>query len=297
MGGCVNCHAVRNNDGLLAGGQIGPDLTWAIRTRGQEYTRDHIVNARTHVVDSIMPTFKDYNDAELDSLVMFMETLTYKLPDESEGQKLYAAYCVSCHGEDLNGRGVVSGMLDPYPRDFSKAQFILAYEERFKDSILNGVAGTDMPAWKNILSEEKVETLVEFIKEKTLESAPENYKRIDVTLPKIGDTERLDYKDKGKLIEAGDAEKGYEAFQKNCTSCHGKLANGKGPNAYNLEHPLPRNLISKEFLNQAAVSDERLYQSILLGVAGAPMPAHDFLSDQTILNIIAFIRANTEEAE
>ena len=86
-------------------------------------------------------------------------------------------------------------------------------------------------------------------------------------------------------------------IEQHCTSCHGKLANGKGPNAYDLKHPLPRNLISKEFMNQAAVSDERLYQSILLGVAGTPMPAHDHLKDQTILDIIAFIRANTEEAE
>jgi hypothetical protein len=45
------------------------------------------------------------------------------------------------------------------------------------------------------------------------------------------------------------------------------------------------------------VSDERLYQSILLGVAGAPMPAHDHLTDQTILDLIAFIRSNTKDAE
>ena len=120
---------------------------------------------------------------------------------------------------------------------------------------------------------------------------------MEVELPKAGDPERLDYKRQGLVLLAGDPEKGYEAFQKFCTSCHGKLANGKGPNAYALEHPLPRNLINKEFLNQVGLSDERLYQSILLGVAGTPMPSHDHLKDQTILDIIAFIRANTEEAK
>jgi mono/diheme cytochrome c family protein len=296
-GGCINCHAFRNEDGVLAGGQIGPELTWAIRIRGREYVKEHIVNARSHVADSIMPTFRDYNDAELESLLMFMETLTYTFPDRSDGQVLYEAYCVSCHGEDLDGRGPVSPMLDPLPRDFSKYQFVMAYEQRFKDSILNGVKGTDMPAWKNILSEEKVESLIGFIKEKSLKDAPANFVRMDVRLPKIGDPERLDYKGRGLVIEAGDPERGYEAFQKHCASCHGKLANGKGPNAYDLEHPLPRNLISKTFLNQAAVTDERLYQSILLGVAGAPMPSHDHLRDQTIVDIIAFIRANTAETE
>lgn len=296
-GGCVNCHAFRSSDGQLAGGNIGPELTWTMRNRGKKYVKEHIVNSRIHAPDSIMPTFKDYNDAELESLVAFLSTFDYTVDKASEGQRLYDAYCLSCHGEDLNGQGKVSAMLDPYPRDFSNYQFVISYEERFKNSIRNGVAGTAMPAWKNVLGDEEIEMLVEFIKKKTLANAPQNFKRMDVKLPKIGDPERLDYKGKGALIEAGDPEHGYVAFQSNCASCHGKLANGKGPNAYALEHPLPRNLINKEFLNQTAVSDERLYQSILLGVAGAPMPSHDFLKDQTIMDIIAFIRSNTKDAE
>ena len=49
-------------------------------------------------------------------------------------------------------------------------------------------------------------------------------------------------------------------------------------------------------MNQPYMTDERLYQSILLGVPGTSMPAHDDrLSDQTILDIIAFIRSNTSE--
>jgi mono/diheme cytochrome c family protein len=295
-GGCINCHAIRTSDGVLAGGDIGPELTWSMRSRGRTYVKEHIVNSRSHVADSIMPTFKDYNDAELESLVSYLSTLDYKL-GESDGRKLYDTYCVSCHGEDLNGRGKTAAMLDPLPRDFSKSQFIASYEDRFKDSIRDGVKGTSMPAWKTIMSDEQIEALIEFIKEKSLADAPQNFVRLEVKLPKVGDPERRDHKGKGLLIEPGDPEKGYEAFQRACTSCHGKLANGKGPNAYALEHPLPRNLINKEFLNQVAVSDERLYQSILLGVAGAPMPSHDHLSDQTILDIIAFIRANTKEAE
>ncbi|NNJ70728.1 MAG: c-type cytochrome [Kiritimatiellales bacterium] len=296
-GGCINCHAFRNSDGDLAGGNIGPELTWSIRNRGEEYVKQHIVNSRSHAPDSIMPTFKDYNEAELESLIKYLSTFDYKLNAKSEGEKLYETYCVACHGEELNGKGSVSAMLDPYPRNLSKYQFVVAYEDRFKNSILHGVDGTAMPAWKNVLSDKEIDTLIEFIKEKSLANAPRNFKRIDARLPKPGDPERLDYKGKGELLMAGDPAEGYEAFQKHCTSCHGKLANGKGPNAYLLEHPLPRNLISKEFLNQASVTDERLYQSILLGVAGAPMPAFDHLSDQTILDIIAFIRSNTEESE
>lgn len=81
-GGCINCHAWRNSDGDVAGGYIGPELTWSIRNRGKEYVREHIINSRTHAPDSIMPSFKEYNDAELDSLVMYLSTFSYKVEPE-----------------------------------------------------------------------------------------------------------------------------------------------------------------------------------------------------------------------
>ena len=294
-GGCINCHSFRNHEGTLAGGSVGPELTYAVRARGRDYVKQHIQNSRAHVADSIMPSFKDYNDAELESIVSFLSTFDYKMAKTNDGQQLFNTYCLSCHGEKLDGRGRVAKMLDPLPRDFSKYQFVAAYEERFKTSIQNGVKGTAMPAWKDILADEEISTLIRFIEEKSLAKAPGKVTRIHKDLPMVGDKERRDHKGKGLVIEAGNPERGFDAFQRHCTACHGKLANGKGPNAYNLEHPLPRNLLNGEFLNQPGVTDERLYNSILLGVAGTPMPSHDFLKDQTILDIIAFIRGNTTE--
>ena len=212
-------------------------------------------------------------------------------------EKLYDTYCVSCHGEDLDGNGEVAELLDPYPRNFNKYQFVIAYKDRFKNSLLHGVAGSAMPPWKNVLSEDQIEMLVEYIEMKIVDDAPvTEYKRLRADMPKPGDAERLDYRGSGALLEVGDVERGYEAYHKHCTSCHGKLANGKGPNAIALGHAMPRNLINKHFLNQPEITDERIYRSILLGVAGAPMPAHDHLSDQVILDLIAFIRSNVEEA-
>ena len=44
------------------------------------------------------------------------------------------------------------------------------------------------------------------------------------------------------------------------------------------------------------LTDERLYRSILLGVHGMPMPPHDrLMSDQSILDLIAFLRALNED--
>ena len=78
-----------------------------------------------------------------------------------EAQALYDTYCVSCHGEDLDGNGEVAELLDPYPRNY-KYQFVAAYRDRFKDSLL--LACHSAPPWKNILSEAQIEMLMILLK-------------------------------------------------------------------------------------------------------------------------------------
>ena len=217
----------------------------------------------------------------------------------SHAQALYDTYCLSCHGENLDGNGQVAELLEPYPRNFTKYQFVIAYKDRFRNSLLNGVSGSAMPPWKNVMSTNQIDLLVDFIEMKILEKSPvQAFERIDYSIPEIGTPDDRLFVDKNDpdilLLKKGDPHEGWASFNKYCVGCHGRLANGKGPNAKALGHAIPRNLINKHFLNQDYITDERLYQSILLGVAGAPMPAHDHLSDQTILDIIAFIRSNIE---
>ena len=87
-------------------------------------------------------------------------------------------------------------------------------------------------------------------------------------------------------------DRGRRTFMAHCTGCHGKLANGKGVNAYDLAHPLPRNLINNLFMSQPSITPLRLYRSIKLGVPGTPMPPFDrVLMDQGILDVIAFLQS------
>lgn len=313
-GGCINCHSYntgpsRKIDGRwtapFTGASIGPNLTFAAVARGKAYVKEHIRNPYRHVIDSIMPKFatddakNSLSEVELESLALFLESLTQR-PTDRGPESLYATHCMSCHGENLDGKGRINQknmLLDPLPRDF-RHQFVLSYEHRLANSIRNGVEGTAMPPWKEHLTDAEVDALVKYIREavtkgKGLDEKP--FKRPEIALPKAGDADRMT----GEALVAGGADSGKRVFARVCTGCHGKLANGKGPDAYYLEHPLPRNLINKNFMNQEAVTDERLYRSILLGVPGTPMPPHDrVLSDQSILDTIAFFRAlNAEEKE
>jgi len=287
-GGCINCHSVRNERGQLEGGQNAPELTFVAKSRTRAFIVEHIKNPKQHVPDTIMPSFDSLSDQEIDSLYKYLSSLKFTLSDAEKylDVKIYTTYCSGCHGEKLDGKGPRHALLDPLPRDFTKYQFIKSYQERFISSIKNGVPGTAMSAWKDILDEKQINIVYNFIT-KTAKIENDTYQRLKIELPLVNSKDR---KPPYQILVPGDVQKGGVLFQKYCTSCHGKLANGKGPNAYFLVHPLPRNLLNTQFMKQPSVDDKRLYQSIVLGVAGTSMPPHDFLPDQSILDLIEYIK-------
>ena len=120
--------------------------------------------------------------------ISFNGLATLSQEEFDQSQAVYDTYCLSCHGENMDGNGEVAELLEPYPRNFTKYQFVIAYKDRFKNSLLNGVAGSAMPPWKGVLSTNEIEQLVEFIEMKILDKAPiQAYSRIETTMPSIGD--------------------------------------------------------------------------------------------------------------
>jgi mono/diheme cytochrome c family protein len=83
---------------------------------------------------------------------------------------------------------------------------------------------------------------------------------------------------------------GEQIFLQRCTGCHGRKADGKGPNSMDIL-PHPRNLRNSWFVN--ATGDRRFFDSILYGVQGTAMPAWiDYgLSNNDVGDIINFIRS------
>jgi mono/diheme cytochrome c family protein len=43
--------------------------------------------------------------------------------DLAKGKQIFTLFCVTCHGENGDGKGIVGVTLDPLPRDFTKAEF------------------------------------------------------------------------------------------------------------------------------------------------------------------------------
>ncbi len=79
------------------------------------------------------------------------------------GGELFRQYCVLCHGERGDGRGLQREGLTPPPRDFTDPAWragITARHAYF--AIREGVRGTAMPSWKS-LSEQDDWALVAYV--------------------------------------------------------------------------------------------------------------------------------------
>ena len=84
--------------------------------------------------------------------------------------------------------------------------------------------------------------------------------------------------------------RGEKTFLQRCSGCHGRKADGKGPNSLDIL-PRPRNLRNTAFVD--SVADQRLSQSILYGVQGTAMPSWiDYgLTQNDVGDLINFIRS------
>ena len=79
------------------------------------------------------------------------------------GRELYLHYCVLCHGEHADGRGVRSMGLDRQPADFTNQAWGDAGAPlRVYRAIHDGVPGTPMPSW-SALSDAEIWDLVSFV--------------------------------------------------------------------------------------------------------------------------------------
>lgn len=79
------------------------------------------------------------------------------------GQSLFQTNCASCHGQTGLGDGPAGAALNPPPTNLVTLNQTAGDDYLFW-RIAEGMPGTSMPAWKAILSEEKIWQVVTFIR-------------------------------------------------------------------------------------------------------------------------------------
>lgn len=166
----------------------------------------------------------------------------YRKPDPVQkdklelGKKVYFKRCVWCHGVEGEGDGPSADRLFTRPRNFIQGTFKirvtdsgeLPLDEDLIKTVKNGLPGSAMPAWRNVLDREEIEAVVQFVK--TLVQ----FRDFD------DDFEELAVQDFGTMpwdvkkpyyigIPQEDIDAGKEIFQKNkCWECHGGEGRGDG---------------------------------------------------------------------
>ena len=269
---CLSCHKLDDHDG-----GISPDLTREGLMRDPAWLKDHFRNPRSRISDSNMPAF-GLPDKDFEDMSAYLMTRISVLPAITPAQT-FQALCARCHGENGNGKGPNAIYLDPSPRDLTRAEFMSTKPQaRLIASIHDGVAGTSMPPWGKTLTEAQIQGVLDYVWAQYVKEKPRQIKA-----RKLPGSNPV-------AMSADSAHRGETIFLQRCTGCHGRKADGHGPNSIDIT-PRPRNLTNAAFVQ--SVSDRRLFESIEYGVDGTAMPSWiDYgLSQNDVGDIVNFIRS------
>jgi mono/diheme cytochrome c family protein len=196
-------------------------------------------------------------------------------PLRDEGAQVYRRYCVGCHGERGDGRGVAAPMLIVKPRDFTTGVFkfrstpsgALPTDEDLYRIITRGVYRTSMPDWA-LLGERERLAVIQYLKgfypawEKRGPAVP-------IVIPPVPSF----------LGSAESIARGKEIFALlECTTCHGESGRGDGPSARQLPPDVwgnpqkPFDFTKGRLKSGPTVQD--VYRTFMTGVGGTAMPSY-----------------------
>lgn len=84
--------------------------------------------------------------------------------EERRGEALFQKNCAFCHAADGTAGNWIGHFLEPHPRNLTDAAAMAGMTRaRVKERIREGVPGTPMSAWKQVLSDEEIDAIVAYI--------------------------------------------------------------------------------------------------------------------------------------
>ena len=81
--------------------------------------------------------------------------------DHEAGRQIYNFRCYFCHGYSGNARTLAASMIEPAPRDFTRARDL--DERRVLTALRKGVPGTAMASFAGTLSSREMELVARFV--------------------------------------------------------------------------------------------------------------------------------------
>ena len=78
----------------------------------------------------------------------------------SPGQAVFLRNCAFCHGADGSGRNWIGTFLEPHARDLRQPRIAALSEDALRTIIRDGLPGSSMPAWRDVLSPSQLDAVV-----------------------------------------------------------------------------------------------------------------------------------------
>lgn len=85
-------------------------------------------------------------------------------PAAPDGQTLFRRNCAFCHGADGSGRNWIGTFLEPHARDLRQPRITAMSAQSLAAIVGNGLPGTSMPAWKDILSPSELLAVADYVR-------------------------------------------------------------------------------------------------------------------------------------
>lgn len=83
---------------------------------------------------------------------------------EKHGEKLFQQNCAFCHAADGTARNWIGSFMEPHPRDLTSASAMYGMtRERLRTVIREGLPNTSMPAWKSVLTDHDIESVIAYV--------------------------------------------------------------------------------------------------------------------------------------
>jgi len=192
--------------------------------------------------------------------------------DAARGKPLYQAKCALCHGASGKGDGPAAERLLPRPRDFTAGKFKirttasgqLPTDDDLARVIRDGMPGTSMPAWGQVLKDAKdMQALVAYVKS--------FFPGFKDAKPKVQELP--------KEVGSSDTsiKRGKEMFEAiECNKCHGKDGRGDPAPGSDLKddwgYPVRPANFYKPWTFRGGADRKDVAVRLATGLMGSPMP-------------------------
>ncbi|MCA9484570.1 MAG: c-type cytochrome [Nitrospina sp.] len=204
-----------------------------------------------------------------------------KIPEfVRQGSDLYFKHCVFCHGDLLNGEGLLADRFTPRPANFHTKDSIFDRPESYAFwRIMKGGPGLPqksepwnsvMPAWEDVLSEQDVWKIIVFIFD-------------GVANPLTPDTPQEASLERGRVV-----------YEDKCAICHGPEGAGDGVSAEQMS-PRPRNLTKGQYKIRSTPfgkipTDDDLHAMLVHGYPETTMPSWRHLPEVDLQSLILLLK-------